>query len=241
MAARRTITLRDGARVTLRPIAADDKPRPVCCVRRCDKPDFVSDADDAVEVGHVVVRRVALELNAHVALRRDPAAVDLTSIKSVGTSVSRIRIWSERDVADVCVLAAGVIEPPDLELVEDLVDAFDLAGILDGRSALAEQPTVPRNVTMPSSTETATSSGSGSRGSKTSASRMGLSVVAFVDSKRPCLIVTRWAQGWRRGLSVALGRPAIPAYYRSRSIDKQELRPPTEDAGRRAQRADVRA
>ena len=61
----------------------------------------------------------------------------LTSISSAG-NLGVPHQDLERNAADVCVLAAGVIEQANLELVEDRVDAFDLAGVTDGDSALAE-------------------------------------------------------------------------------------------------------
>lgn len=78
----------------------------------------------------------------------------------------------ERDAAYLGVASPGVVQQADLNLVVEVVDAGDLAGIADGCAALAEAPTVPLSTTAPSVAETATSSGAGRRGSCDSSPRI---------------------------------------------------------------------
>src|ERR1700761_7935192 len=104
---------------------------------RVGDPDLVSDTDDAVQTGHVVVGGVALELIADVALQRQPAVVDL-DIDLVRGYVDVPDHGLKRRAADLIVVATVGSTQADLELVVNLIDVVDLPRVLGSGPPLAE-------------------------------------------------------------------------------------------------------
>src|SRR3954469_20213326 len=112
-------------------------PTPALLRSRIGDPDLVGHADDAEQAGDVLVGRGALELVADVALEREPAAVDL-DVHGVGGHLHVPDQDLQRDAADLVVVATVGPGQADLELVVDVVDAFDVVGVLAGGVPLAE-------------------------------------------------------------------------------------------------------
>src|SRR5438874_1710967 len=109
-------------------------------------------------------RGVALVLVADVTGEGQPSVADLDVdevVGDLGVPVEDLK----RDPADVGTRATLVVEDPDLQLVVDLVDSVCVAGVADGRPALAEAADRPSQHNHTVDGRDGDSSGEGTRGS----------------------------------------------------------------------------
>ena len=90
--------------------------------------DVLRHGDHAVEAGDVVEGEVALELELDVALQGDPAVVD-ADVEVVAGDQGVPDQALQRCAADLGVVAAVVVEEPDVQLVADVRDARDATGV----------------------------------------------------------------------------------------------------------------
>src|SRR3954451_11313246 len=102
-----------------------------------DDLDLVRDAEHSVEAGDVVEGEVALELELDLALEGEPAVADL-DVEVVPGDEGVPDQTLQRGAADLGVLAAVVVEQPDVQLVDDVRDAHDEARVGDRGPLLGE-------------------------------------------------------------------------------------------------------